>query len=226
MSDTNDAKFLAAHAALAELPESGIIGLGSGSTAKLFIDGVGALVRGGRQLVGVPTSQASRTQAMALGIPLLSDDGPWDIAVTVDGADEVAPNFDVIKGGGAAHTREKIINYSSCKNIIIVDGTKLSAQLGTNWAVPVEVLLFASLATRKHLERLGNPVLRVKNGAPVRTDSGNCIYDLQCGPIAHPHELDRALHDIPGVVETGLFIGRVNVVFVARDGGVERLVRS
>ena len=220
------AKRASARAALGELPISGIIGLGSGSTAKLFIDAVGELVAHGRKLVGVPTSQASRAQAVALGIPLLSDDGPWNIDVTVDGADEVAPNFDVIKGGGGAHTREKIINYSSRKNIIIVDSSKLSTQLGDKWPIPVEVLSFAAMATAKHLSRYGEPVLRMKNGEPFHTDAGNFIYDLHCGAISSAPELDRALHDIPGVVETGLFIGRVDVVLVARASGVERLSRN
>ncbi len=217
----DDAKRAAAHAALAELPPDGVIGLGTGSTAKLFIDAVGELVRQGRRYVGVPTSDASRVQAAALGIPLLSDDGPWDVAVAVDGADEVSPALDLIKGGGGAHTREKIINYSARRNVIIVDESKLSPLLGTRWSVPVEVLSFAHAATARHLAALGTPVLR----AGKRTDSGNVIYDLQCGPISDPAALDRALHAIPGVVETGLFIGRADVVLVARATGVDRLSR-
>jgi ribose 5-phosphate isomerase A len=215
------AKLAAARAALAELPPSGVIGLGTGSTAKLFIDLVGELVASGAHYTGVPTSDASRAQAAALGIPLLSDDGPWDIAVAVDGADEVSPALDLIKGGGGAHTREKIINFSAKKNVIIVDDSKLSPQLGTKWAVPVEVLQFAHAATARHLAQLGNPVLR----AGRITDSGNVIYDLHAGAIADPAALDRALHAIPGVVETGLFIGRADVVIVAGASGVRHLRR-
>lgn len=223
MATIDDAKRAAARAALAELPETGVIGLGTGSTAKLFIDGVGELVAKGRRYVGVPTSDASRAQAAALGIPLLSDDGPWDIDVAVDGADEVSKELDLIKGGGGAHTREKIINYSARKNVIIVDESKLSPQLGARWSVPIEVLAFAHAATARHLEKLGRPVLRPDR----RTDSGNVIYDLACGPIADPVALDRALHAIPGVVETGLFIGRADVVLVARaSGAVDRFVRT
>jgi ribose 5-phosphate isomerase A len=217
------AKLAAARAAIGELPEAGVIGLGTGSTAKLFINLVGELVANGRKFTGVPTSHASRTQAAALGIPLLSDDGPWDIAVTVDGADEVSSSLDLIKGGGGALTREKIINYSSRRNIIIVDASKLSAQLGDKWAVPIEVLAFASLATVQHLKKFGDPILRQKNGQTFRTDSGNVIYDLACGAIANPQPLDRALHDIPGVVETGLFLGRADLVLVAGADGVQRL---
>src|SRR4051812_24000116 len=129
----DEAKRAAARAALDELPNEGVVGLGSGSTSKLFIDEVGALVKAGRKLRGVPTSEASRAQAEALGIELLPPDGPWSIDVTVDGADEVSSALDLIKGGGAAQTREKIVNFASKRNVIIVDGSKLSAHLGEKW---------------------------------------------------------------------------------------------
>lgn len=218
-------KHEAALAALAELPPDGVIGIGSGSTARLFIAALGEVVAAGRRYTCVPTSEASRQQARELGIPLLPDDGPWDIAVTVDGADEVDDALDLIKGGGAAHTREKIVNFSSRRNVIIVDDSKLSRRLGEKWAVPIEVLPFAHLATRSHLARLGAPTLRMRNGEAVRTDAGNLIYDLACGAIGDAAGLDRALHAIPGVVETGLFIGRADVVIVAGAGGIERRVR-
>jgi ribose 5-phosphate isomerase A len=221
---SDDAKRKAAVAALAELPLEGVIGIGSGSTARLFIAALGELVASGRRYTCVPTSQASRTQARELGIPLLSDDGPWDIAVTIDGADEVDDALDLIKGGGGAHTREKIVSFSSRRNVIIIDASKLSRRLGQSWPVPVEVLPFAHLATREHLARHGTPVLRVRDAAPFRTDSGNLIYDVACGPIADARGLDVALRAIPGVVETGLFIGRADVVLVAGETGVERRV--
>jgi len=222
----DELKHKAALAALAELPPEGVIGLGSGSTTRLFIAALGELVAAGRRYRGVPTSEASRAQAHALGIPLLSDDGPWDIAVTVDGADEVDDALHLIKGGGGAHTREKIVSYSSRRNVIIVDASKLSPRLGERWPVPVEVLTFAHLATRSHLARLGTPALRMAGAAPFRTDTGNAIYDLACGPIDDPRALDAALRAIPGVVETGLFIGRADVVLVAGDTGVERRMRA
>jgi ribose 5-phosphate isomerase A len=222
---SDDAKRKAALAALEELPPDGVIGIGSGSTAKLFITALGELVAAGRRYLCVPTSEASRTQAKELGMQLLPDDGPWDIAVTIDGADEVDPALNVIKGGGGAHTREKIVNYSSRRNVIIVDASKRSPRLGEKWAVPVEVLPFAHLATRGHLAAHGAPTLRLRDGAPVRTDAGNLIYDVACGPIADPRALDTALHAIPGVVETGLFVGRVDIVLVAHATGVERLAR-
>lgn len=220
-SPIDAAKRAAALAALAELPASGTIGLGTGSTTRLFIDALGELVAQGRRYTGVPTSNASRAQAGALGIPLLSDDGPWDIDVTVDGADEVSPSLDLIKGGGGAHTREKIVNAASRRNIIIVDESKLSPQLGTRWPVPIEVLVFAHAETARHLAAFGTPALRAQ-----RTDSGNVIYDLACGPIADPASLDAALHMVPGVVETGLFVRRADIVLVARASGtVDRLTR-
>ena len=147
----------AAVAALDELPPDGVIGIGSGSTARLFIAALGELVAAGRRYSCVPTSEASRTQAAELGMQLLPDDGPWDIAVTVDGADEVDDELNLIKGGGGAHTREKIVNFATRKNVIIVDGSKRSRRLGERWAVPVEVLPFAHLATRAHLSRFGAP---------------------------------------------------------------------
>jgi ribose 5-phosphate isomerase A len=218
----DEAKRAAARAALEELPEEGIVGLGSGSTSKLFIDEVGALVKSGRKLRGVPTSEGSRAQAIALGIPLLPDDGPWDIDVTVDGADEVSDALDLIKGGGAAQTREKIVNFASKRNVIIVDDTKLAPRLGTRWAIPIEVLAFAHPMTAKHLARVGEPTLRVRNGAVVRTDAGNVIYDVKVPPMDAPGAVDRALRDIPGVVETGLFVGRCDRLIVARASGIER----
>jgi ribose 5-phosphate isomerase A len=219
-------KRAAAVAALSELPEHGVIGLGTGSTARLFIEEVGALVKAGRKLSAVPTSEASRAQAESLGIEVLPPDGPWDIAVTVDGADEVDPRLDMIKGGGGAHLREKIVNYSSRRNVIIVDESKLSPSLGAKWSVPVEVVTFAQGATAKHLRAFGTPVLRVREGAPFRTDSGNVIYDLACGAIADAPALDRALRALPGVVETGLFIARADVVIVAGSSGIERRTRE
>lgn len=226
MSSQEAAKKAAAEAALAYVPERGVVGLGSGSTAKYFIDGVGRLVKEGRELLAVPTSVESRRQAQALGIPLASDDGPWEIEVTVDGADEVSAELDLIKGGGAAHTREKIINQATRRNIIVVDESKLSHRLGEKWPVPIEVLAFAHEATRKALTAFGTPSLRMRDGQIVRTDSNNVIYDLACGVIEAPRELDQQIRAIPGVVETGLFCGRADLVLVASPTGVRELFRT
>jgi|HubBroStandDraft_2_1064218.scaffolds.fasta_scaffold340270_2 ribose 5-phosphate isomerase A len=230
MTAQEDAKKLVARAALLELPERGVIGLGSGSTARLFIDEVGALVRAGRDFRGVPTSDASRAQAEELGIPLLGDDGPWAIDVTVDGADEVDPSLCLIKGGGGAHLREKMINYASKKNVIVVDETKLSAHLGDKWSVPVEVVCFGSQETAEKLAPFGRPVLRrlaaEKGGAVFVTDTRNLIYDVATGPMSDPSAVERAMRAIPGVVEIGLFVGRADVVLVASESGVRRLTRT
>ncbi len=221
-----DAKKAAAQAAMDELPECGTIGLGTGSTARCFIELVAAGVRAGKRWMGVPTSQPSRTMAAALEIPLLDDEGPWSIDVTVDGADEVDPALHLIKGGGAAHTREKIVNSASLRNIIIVDESKLSRRLGTRFRLPIEVLPFAHRQTARLLGRFGEPSLRTTSHGPVRTDSGNLVYDLKCDPIDDAATLEVELDRIPGVVETGLFVGRADVVLVAGvDGAVRRLTR-
>jgi ribose 5-phosphate isomerase A len=222
----DEAKKAAAREALKFVPETGFIGLGTGSAACHFIDGIGELVRAGRRLVGVPTSEQSRIQAEGLGIPLADPDGPWDIALCVDGADEVSDALDLIKGGGGAHTREKIVNQASRTNVIVVDESKLSTRLGERWAVPVEVLAFAHRATARALERFGTVSLREKNGAPWLTDAGNYLYDVRVGTIETPARLDTELRAVPGVVETGLFCGRTDVVLVAAPGGVRELRRS
>jgi ribose 5-phosphate isomerase A len=209
---------------MAELPEQGVIGLGSGTTARFFIEEVAAGVRSGRRWVGVPTSERSRKLAEELGITLLGEQGPWTIDVTVDGADEVDAALNVIKGGGGAHTREKIINQASRRNVIIVGEGKVSGRLGEKRGVPVEVIPFGHRQTALYLGRFGRVMLRSAQGAPVTTDAGNLLYDLFTGPLDDPAALDRALCAVPGVVETGLFLSRVDRVIVAHeDGTIERL---
>ena len=225
MSDET-AKRRAAEAALEFLPEAGIIGLGTGSTTRFFIEAVGELVRKGRRFSGVPTSQQSRLLATQCGIPLLDDSGPWTIDLCVDGADEVSAKLDLIKGGGGAHTREKVVNFASKKNVIIVDESKLSRQLGEHWPIPIEVLVFAHLTTARALTKFGKPTLRLKEGAPVITDSGNYIYDVTVTPLADPEPVDHALRQVPGVVETGLFCSRADWVIVAEAQGIRRLSRG
>src|SRR5918996_5651113 len=208
----DDLKRQAAHAALELLPERGVLGLGRGSTTRWFIEAVGDLVRGGRQFVAVPTSRASRSLAEKVGIPLLDDAGPWQIELCVDGADEVSGTLDLIKGGGGAHTREKIVNHAAKRNVIIVDESKLSARLGEKRKVPVEVLPFGAKTTEAALGKLGRPELRQQDGTAFQTDSGNLIYDLGVEPLDDPRQLDSLLHALPGVVETGLFLGRADAV--------------
>lgn len=215
-------KRLSARAAISELPESGVIGLGTGSTMRFFLEALRHVVATGRNLVGVPTSEATRAQATALGIPLLDDDGPWAIDVTFDGADEIDPSLDLIKGAGGALLREKIVNAASARNVILVDETKLSPQLGTLRSIPLEVTPFGHHTTAAHLARYGRPVLRDH----ARTDGGNLILDLETGPIHDVRALDRDLRGIPGVVETGLFVGRTDLVIVGAQSGIQRLQRA
>jgi ribose 5-phosphate isomerase A len=217
----DEAKRRAALAALAELPEEGVIGLGTGSTASIFVREVAALVRAGRKLTGVPTSRATRDLAASLGIPLLSDEGPWAIDVTVDGADEVTDMLDLLKGGGGAHTREKIVNHASKRNVIVIDASKRVAKLGTTRGVPVEILAFGAGSTARALARFGT--VSTRSGT---SDAGNVVCDVATGPVDDPAALDHALREIPGVVETGLFVGRADLVIVAGDDGIVRLTRT
>lgn len=219
-----EAKRLAASAALDELPEAGVVGLGSGTTAGYALEGIGELVRNGRKLRGVCTSEATRARAIAARITLLSSEGPWSIDVTIDGADEVDDALDLSKGGGGALVREKIVSYASKRVVIVCDATKRVRRLGQTRPVAVEVVAFGHKTTTCHLARLGEARLRMQGGLPFVTDNGNYLVDLTVPPIEDPAALDRELRAIPGVVETGLFVGRADVVYVAGEGWVERLV--
>ena len=223
---SDEMKSAAARAALGHLPAGGVLGLGTGSTTRFFIEAVGELVRGGRSFSCVPTSRASRALAERCGIPLLDDAGPWQLEICVDGADEVTPSLDLIKGGGGAHTREKIVNQAAKKNVIIVDESKLVARLGETRPVPLEVLPFGLKTTLAALAAWGQPRVRLTEGAPLMSDSGNFIVDLATGPIDDPAKLDSALRGLPGIVETGLFIGRADVVVVAGAQGIRELRRQ
>jgi ribose 5-phosphate isomerase A len=226
---SDEMKSAAARAALSHLdhlPGGSVIGLGTGSTTRFFIEAVGELVRGGRSFSCVPTSRASRALAERCGIPLLDDAGPWQLELCVDGADEVSPALDLIKGGGGAHTREKIVNQAAKTNIIIVDESKLVARLGETRPVPLEVLPFGLNTTLAALAALGQPRVRLVEGAPLMSDSGNFIVDLTTPPIDDPAKLDRTLRGLPGIVETGLFIGRADVVVVAGAQGIRELRRQ
>lgn len=221
--DSLEAKRLAARAAAELLPDEGVIGLGTGSTAELFIEAMAEQVRAGKRLLGVPTSEGCRARALDCGLELLSDVGPWAIDLCVDGADEVSESLDVIKGGGACHMWEKIVNHAARKNVIVVDESKLSGRLGERFMVPVEVLPFGHRTTRELLTDFGVATLRMEGTAVRRTDSGNVIYDLKVGPIADPAALDGALLRIPGVLGTGIFHGCVDLVICAGSQGIRQL---
>jgi ribose 5-phosphate isomerase A len=226
MATQDELKQAAAEAAIAFLPNKGVIGLGTGSTALHVIRLIGARAAAGG-LVGVATSEATARAAEQAGIPLLDDEGPWEITVTFDGADEVSPDLDLIKGGGGALLREKIVSAASALNVIMVDESKLSAALGERFRLPVEVTRFGWKQTCRAVEAIaGRAELRLREGAPFVSDNGNYILDVSTGPISDPAALEAALEMLPGVVTTGLFVRRADVVFSAREAGVDVLRRS
>lgn len=211
--------------------ESGMtVGLGSGSTALHAVRRIAELLRDGelRDVVGCPTSEAVRLEAQRLGIPLLSDSLPQAIDLTIDGADEVEPGLDLIKGGGGALLREKIVAQASRNVIIVVDETKLSAVLGARHAVPIEVVPFGWQSSARYLESLGGQVTlrETGDGAPIRTDQGHLILDCRFGPIADARDLAQRLEGRAGLVEHGLFLGLASQVIVAGPSGLRRLRRS
>ena len=210
--------------------ESGtVVGLGHGSTALLAVRGIAQRLRAGSLtgIVGVPCSVAIEGEAASLGIPLTTLDDHPVVDLTIDGADEVAPNLDVIKGGGGAFLREKMVAQATRREMIIVDESKLSPALGTRSPVPVEVVRFGWRAQVAYLEDLGARVAvrRTADGAPYETDQGNLILDCSFDPIADPAELARRLESRAGIVEHGLFLGLAAEVVVAGVKGIQHLKR-
>lgn len=227
----------AAAAEALRLVEPGMkLGLGTGSTARHFVDLLGGRVAAGLDVVGVPTSEATAAQARALGIRLASLDDLGDLDLTVDGADEIDPALNLVKGGGGAHLREKIVAAASRRMVVIADATKQVAALG-RFPLPVEIVRFGQGATARKLRAICEdhglePALRRRmkpDGAPFVTDEGNPILDLVLPPgqtIADPAALAQALSLTPGVVEHGLFIGLCSAAYVASETGVIRLHAS
>ncbi len=205
-----------------------VIGLGSGSTARYATLCIGQKLRSGElhDIVGVPTSEETATLARAEGIPLTTLEQHGHLDITIDGADEVDPDFNVIKGLGGFLLREKIVAYATRQEIIVVDESKLVELLGTKSPVPVEVIRFGWRNTQTALERTGaRPVLRQANGKPYLTDEGNYILDCHYPGIAEPCTLSTQIKAIPGVVETGLFLGMVHCVVVAAADGIRIMER-
>ena len=206
------------------------LGLGSGTTAEVFLDVLGPHVRGGLKITGVPTSERTAGLCRKLGIPLgaLEQLAPLDL--DIDGADEADHARNLVKGGGGAHLREKIVAASSKKMIVIADSSKLVRQLG-KFALPVEVIeygksttLIRMAAAFAALGYAGVPMtLRLKDGAPFKTDSGNIIYDCAFGAITDAPKLAAALDAVTGVVEHGLFIGLATTLVIAGPDGVQIL---
>jgi len=214
----------------ADFVESGmIVGLGSGSTAIFATRRIARALQRGElvNIRGVPTSLATEAAANELGIPLTTLARHPRVDITIDGADEVDPDFNLIKGGGGAHLREKIVAQATERLVIVADDSKLVEQLGTAWAIPVEVIPFGWESQAAYLASLGAaPTLRMDGDAPFTTDGGNLILDADFGPIADPAALARQFESRAGIVEHGLFIGMARDVVVAGAGGVRHLVKG
>ncbi len=202
-----------------------VVGLGTGSTAIFATRRIGELLRRGelRDIYGFATSQATWQEAQRLRIPLLAQEMPREIDLTIDGADEVDPALNVIKGGGGALLREKIVAQASRRVVITVDDSKLSPRLGTRHPVPVEVLAFGWRSQLRFLESLQARVAVRKSfdGSQFASDSGNMILDCDFGPIADPAALASGLSRRAGIVEHGLFLGLVTDLIVAGPAGIE-----
>jgi ribose 5-phosphate isomerase A len=208
--------------ALDYIPDRSVIGLGSGRTTMAFICALGERVAAGLQIRGVPTSNASAQLATQLNIPLIEPGEVEWIDVAVDGADEVDPHGNLVKGLGGALVREKIVAASARKFVVVVSDEKLSPVLGSHHVLPVEVVPFGlSLCTRS-ITALGlAPKLRMVDGKPFISDNGNLILDLHIQPLERPQDLERALLEIPGVVDTGLFLGMKPTILIQHGQTVE-----
>jgi ribose 5-phosphate isomerase A len=198
--------------------EGDVVGLGSGRASTEFIKSLGARVKAGFKIKGVPTSEASAQLATQLGIPLLTVEQGMPIAVTVDGADEVDPSLDLIKGYGRALVREKVVAAASKKFVVLVGPGKEVPMLGSHGKLPVEVVPFALPVCRERLKALGcEPILWSDENGPKKTDNGNYILDCKVGPLLDPADFEARAEAIPGVVGTGLFLDMANVVLVGDD---------
>jgi ribose 5-phosphate isomerase A len=220
-------KRLAAAAAVAEVEDGMVLGLGSGSTAAFAVEALAARVAQGLDIVAIPTSERTATQARRLGIGLSSFAEHRRLDMTIDGADEVEiGTLNLIKGRGGALLREKIVASASDRMVVIVDEGKLVDRLGQHVPVPVEIVPFGWQVTLDRLADLGaRPTLRVAGNKPYRTDSGNYVADCAFGEIGDPADLERRLAAITGVVESGLFLGLASRVIVGAGTGVKLLDR-
>ncbi len=230
MATTETLKTMAAAAAVALIEPGMVIGLGFGSTAAYATRMIGERLASGalRDIVGVPCAEGTAALARELGIPLTTLDEVAAVDLTIDGADEVDPQMALIKGGGGALLREKMVAQASHRVAIIVDESKCSPRLGTRFALPVEVVDFGHRATARWLEGQGGSArVRLRaDGQPFRTDQGNLIIDWACGPIADPAALAARLAARAGIVEHGLFVGIATDLFVAGRDGVRHEVRT
>ncbi len=222
----DDQKLAAAKTAVDYIQDGMVVGLGTGSTAAKMVDLVGARVKDGLDIVAVPTSEATAAQANGLGIKVVGLDDVSVIDLTIDGTDEVDPQMRLIKGGGGAHLREKIVASLSDQLIIIAEAKKMVAKLGA-FKLPVEVIPFAAGALLPKMEALGcTPALRKSGTELFKTDENNLIIDCDFGEIDDPEGLALTLSTMAGVVEHGLFIDFADLVFIGTNDGVQKFERS
>jgi ribose 5-phosphate isomerase A len=218
--------------AAAQRVKSGmVVGLGTGSTTVMAIKAIGERLAKGelKDIKGVPTSFQAIVLARQLGIPLVSLDEVEKIDVAIDGADEVDPQKNLIKGGGAAHTQEKIVDSLAEQFIVVVDAGKLVDKLGSTFLLPVEVLPMAVTPVSRALAKLGGkPELRmgVRKAGPVVTDQGNLVIDVKFDNIPNPAELEKTINNIPGVLENGLFVGVADIVLIGEVIDGQPIVRE
>jgi ribose 5-phosphate isomerase A len=232
-ADANALKRAAAARALDYVRDGMKLGLGTGSTAEAFLDLLAERVRSGLKVTGTPTSERTRERASALSIPVAELDALAPLDLVIDGADEADHNLDLIKGGGGALLREKIVAASSSRMVVIADESKLVRRLGA-FALPVEVIAFGHRTTAARIAAVARalgyaqmmPRLRLKDGQPFRTDSGNVIYDCPFHEIADAPALAAALSVITGVVEHGLFVGLASHLVIAGASGIRVIERK
>jgi len=223
VNNLEDLKKAAALKAVEFIRDGMVVGLGTGSTAKHMVIALGEKVRAGMTLRGVPTSKETAALARQQGITLIDADNTWVIDIAIDGADQVDPGFNLIKGGGGALLNEKIVAASAKQFIVLVDYTKQVPVLGGSFPLPIEVVPFGWGSTAREIEALtqSRVVLRERNGSPFYTEAGHVILDAHLPRIDNPRNVEIALNMIPGVVETGLFVGRTDLLIVGTPTGVE-----
>jgi ribose 5-phosphate isomerase A len=225
--DQDALKKMAAEAAAEYIQNGQVVGLGTGSTFRYVIAKLAERVKDGLRIKGVPTSLETARLAIEAGIPLLADDAEWVVDVALDGADQVDPQLNLIKGGGGALLKEKIVAAAAARFVVIVDETKRVPVLGGTFPLPVEVVRFGWRTLAKRLEGLGCQVEpRVQVGKLFVTEAGNYILDLWFNKIEDPERLETELEKTPGVVCTGLFVRRTDILVVATRQGLLTIDRS